>query len=87
MIVAERIRQMVEDYTFTEGEGYPIKLTVSIGVASYPEHGVNKVELLHLADEAMYKGKFGKKNIVYVATSGAQVVQEPTGSELSPETQ
>lgn len=86
MIVAERIRQMVEDYTFTESEGYPIKLTVSIGVASYPEHGVNKVELLHLADEAMYKGKFGKKNIVYVAKPGEQTLQGPTGSELSPET-
>ncbi len=86
MIVAERIRQMVEDHTFTVSEGYPIKLTISIGVASYPEHGVNKVELLHLADEAMYKGKFGKKNIVYVATPGEQTLAGPIDPPLSPDT-
>ena len=86
MIVAERIRQMVEDYTFTESEGYPIRLTVSIGVASYPEHGVNKVELLHLADEAMYKGKYGKKNIVYVATPGDQTLTGPTDPPPVPDT-
>lgn len=86
MIVAERIRQMVEDYTFTESEGFPIKLTVSIGVASYPEHGVSKVDLLHLADEAMYKGKFGRKNIVYVATPGEQTLTGPIDPPLSPDT-
>lgn len=74
LIVGERIRQMVEEYVFLEKEEYNIKLTVSIGVASYPEHGVSKVELLHLADEAMYKGKYGRKNIVYVATPGEQTL-------------
>ena len=86
VIVAERIRQMVEDYTFTESEGYPIQLTVSIGVASYPEHGVSKVELLHLADEAMYKGKFGRKNIVYVATPGERTLTGPIDPPISPDT-
>ncbi|MDF1526046.1 MAG: diguanylate cyclase [bacterium] len=86
VIVAERIRQMVEDYIFTESEGYPIKLTVSIGVASYPEHGVTKVELLHLADEAMYKGKFGRKNIVYVATPGEQTLTGPIDPPISSDT-
>ncbi len=86
MIVAERIRQMVEDNIFTESEGYPIKLTISIGVASYPEHGVNKVELLHLADEAMYKGKYGRKNIVYVATPGEHTLTGPIDPPLSSDT-
>ncbi|UCG38206.1 MAG: diguanylate cyclase [bacterium] len=79
MIVAERIRQMVEEHNFLEKEGYNIKLTVSIGVASYPEHGVSKVELLHLADEAMYRGKYGRKNIVYVATPGEHSLNGPAG--------
>jgi diguanylate cyclase (GGDEF)-like protein len=77
MIVAERIRQMVEDHVFLEKESYNIKLTVSIGVASYPEHGVSKIELLHLADEAMYKGKYGRKNVVYVATPGEVTLSGP----------
>jgi diguanylate cyclase (GGDEF)-like protein len=83
MIVAERIRLMVEEHTFTESEGFPIKLTVSIGVASYPEHGVSKVELLHLADEAMYRGKYGMKNIVYVASPDEKTL---TGPADPPET-
>ncbi|UCF30576.1 MAG: diguanylate cyclase [bacterium] len=70
MIVAERIRQMIEDYTFLEQEKYSIKLTVSVGVAAYPEHAKSKVDLLHLADEAMYRGKYGKKNVVYMAVPG-----------------
>ena len=84
MIVAERIRQMVEEHVFLEKENYKIRLTVSIGVASYPEHGVNKVELLHLADDAMYKGKYGRKNIVYVASPDEKTLDgrmdEPTTS-------
>jgi len=86
VIVAERIRQMVEDYTFTESEGFPIKLTISVGVASYPEHGVTKVEILHLADEAMYKGKYGRKNIVYVATPGEKTLTGPIDPPASPDT-
>jgi diguanylate cyclase (GGDEF)-like protein len=75
-LVAERIRKMVEDYIFLESENLEIKLTVSIGVASYPEHGLNKVELLHLADEAMYRGKFGRKNIVYLAKPASSKSEE-----------
>ena len=67
MIVAERVRETVENYEFLKDEGYNIRLTVSIGVASYPEHASGKIELLRLADEAMYRGKHGRKNIVYIA--------------------
>ena len=80
MIVAERIRRMIEEFVFLDEEGYSIRLTISIGVASYPEHAQSKVELLHLADEAMYKGKFGKKNVVYLAVPGL----ENTGTNISP---
>lgn len=67
MVVAERIREIIEEYVFLDKEGYSIHLTVSIGVATYPEHARSKVDLLHLADEAMYRGKYDKKNVVYVA--------------------
>lgn len=67
LVVAERIREIIEEYVFLDKEGYSIRLTVSIGVATYPEHARSKVDLLHLADEAMYRGKYGQKNVVYVA--------------------
>ncbi|WIF93983.1 putative bifunctional diguanylate cyclase/phosphodiesterase [Caminicella sporogenes] len=38
-------------------EGYNIYLTVSVGIAIYPEHGENKSQLLKNADIAMYYAK------------------------------
>jgi diguanylate cyclase (GGDEF)-like protein len=34
-----------------------IKISASIGVAAYPDSGTTSEELLHSADEAMYKTK------------------------------
>ncbi len=75
--VAERIRETIEKYEFMKEEGYNIRLTVSIGIASYPEHASCKIELLHLADEAMYRGKHGRKNIVYTAVSDKTSKRSP----------
>lgn len=66
-MVAERLRKAVEQHTFLKEEGYSIKLTTSLGVASYPEHASNKEELFRIADEALYKGKFSTKNVVFAA--------------------
>ena len=38
-------------------EGQPIKLSCSIGVALYPDHGTNEIELTRRADAAMYQAK------------------------------
>jgi diguanylate cyclase (GGDEF)-like protein len=38
-----------------------IEISASIGVAAYPDSGTNSGELLHRADEAMYKAKSGRK--------------------------
>jgi len=62
---AERIRQVVENYTFLRKEGLNLKLTASFGVASYPEHARSKEDLIRLADEAMYKVKHRTRNGVY----------------------
>lgn len=64
--VAERIRRRIAERTFFEEEGHNIKITASIGVATYPVHGLGKVELIDLADKAMYKGKEISRNTVVV---------------------
>ena len=43
-----------------------------IGVASHPEHGLDRKGLLDLADRAMYRGKRTSRNVVYVATQGTE---------------
>lgn len=65
--VAERIRKAVEGHPF-EIEGHNLNLTVSIGLAAYPEHAQSASALIQLADQAMYYGKRKSRNIVFVAS-------------------
>ncbi len=63
--VAERLRKNISGTVFLKNEGYNIRLTASLGVASYPETANSKEDLLRLADEAMYKVKYHTRNGVY----------------------
>jgi len=66
--VAERMRKMVEAEQFVMAMGLDIRLTISIGIAAFPEHATTKQHLLNLADQAMYRGKESTRNVVYLAT-------------------
>lgn len=65
--VAERIRKSVEEHNF-QVEGHSLNLTISIGLASYPEHAQSASGLIQIADQAMYYGKRKSRNIVFVAS-------------------
>jgi diguanylate cyclase (GGDEF)-like protein len=65
--VAERVRKQVEASVF-EVNGQKIKVTLSIGIATYPDHATTKEQILELADRAMYCGKNKSRNVVYVAS-------------------
>lgn len=67
MKVAERIRKKMEEKIFLAREGIRLKMTCCVGVACYPEDAENKVDLIHLADKAMYRGKETTRNVVYRA--------------------
>lgn len=57
--VAEEIRKKVEAHPFAGAEVLPNgRITVSLGVAGFPEQGSTPDGLLRLADEAMYKAKY-----------------------------
>jgi diguanylate cyclase (GGDEF)-like protein len=66
--VAERIRRAMEGHRFLSREATPVQVTVSIGLASFPEHATTKAELIDLADRAMYRGKRTTRNVVYIAS-------------------
>jgi diguanylate cyclase (GGDEF)-like protein len=65
--VAERIRKAVESHSFLV-DGHDLKLTVSIGLASYPDHAQSAEGLIQIADQAMYHGKRKSRNIVFTAS-------------------
>ena len=67
-ITAEKIRATIETYEFPLGENQPFgRLTISGGVATYPEDGRNGSELLRAADQALYQAKHAGRNKVRVA--------------------
>jgi len=66
-VVAERIRKTIEAHTFSKADGLAIKLTVSLGYACSPDDASTKVELLEMADQAMYHGKTAGKNKAFHA--------------------
>jgi two-component system cell cycle response regulator len=67
ILVAERMRKMIEEKLFGLESGLDIRLTISIGIAAFPEHATTKQHLLNLADQAMYRGKDSTRNVVYLA--------------------
>ncbi len=72
MKVAERIRRAIEGHRFLAREGYSLHITTCIGIASYPEHAADQASLLDFADRAMYRGKKGSRNIIYMAAKGLE---------------
>ncbi len=69
LLVAERMRNAVESERLVRSMGLEIRLTISIGVAAFPEHATTKQHLLNLADQAMYRGKESTRNVVFLANS------------------
>jgi diguanylate cyclase (GGDEF)-like protein len=66
--VAERIRRAIEDHRFLSREGARVRITSSIGLASFPEHADSKTSILDFSDRAMYRGKRSTRNVVYIAS-------------------
>jgi len=64
--IAERIRVAVEQATFMTDLG-PLKITLSLGVATLPDVARLKQELIDQADQALYAAKRGGRNRWVVA--------------------
>ena len=68
LAVAEKLRLATHRTRFcTETEEDGISLTVSIGVACFPEHATSPEELLRAADEALYEAKLQGRDRVVTA--------------------
>jgi diguanylate cyclase (GGDEF)-like protein len=71
---AELVRRTVEDLEVTV-RASTVRLTASIGVAAYPQHGDASEALLHAADAALYAAKGAGRNrvVMYAAKEIAGV--------------
>ena len=62
--VAEKLRRQIETHEFP---GVPRPVTISCGVADYPENGVTRDEVVAAADSALYMAKQAGRNKVFSA--------------------
>lgn len=68
--VGKRLLQ-IDPVTSVRGEVVPF--TVSMGIATWPEHAATVTTLIEAADQAMYAAKRAGKNRFVVASTGSQV--------------
>ena len=67
---ARQFIKTIENHEFRYREQLPPKVTVSAGVASYPEHANSLQDLTRIADVAMYDAKeLGKNQVATPGTS------------------
>ncbi|MFT7860852.1 MAG: GGDEF domain-containing phosphodiesterase, partial [Sulfurimonas sp.] len=66
--IASRILENVNSFELIAPDGTPTSMTVSIGIAVYPEHARTPKELFDIADSMMYKAKYEGKNLVKYPT-------------------
>jgi len=65
LVVAEKIRAAIEAFPFAQENSQPGgSLTISGGVAAFPEDGTNGTELISHADQALYQAKAEGRNRV-----------------------
>jgi len=67
--VAERLRDRVASHPFPQAVTQPGgSLSISIGVASFPDDAVDSEALVRAADAALYEAKHAGRNLVVLAT-------------------
>lgn len=64
LLLAERLRRTISDSPFAVLDNLQLNITVSIGVAVFPDHAQNESELISAADTALYRAKQAGRNKV-----------------------
>lgn len=62
VLVAERLREAIQQHDYKSNPGYDFELSASFGIAAFPLHGDSPDLLIQRADQAMYRVKESTKN-------------------------
>jgi diguanylate cyclase (GGDEF)-like protein/PAS domain S-box-containing protein len=69
--IAERLRGRIADEPVRVSDGDPLHMTISVGVAVYPDHADSAQALCDMADRAMYRAKDRGRNRTVVVSGFA----------------
>jgi diguanylate cyclase (GGDEF)-like protein len=64
LAMAERIRDIIATHPISVSQGRTVNLTVSIGVATFPDDAESEEKLIGAADQALYDAKHAGRNQV-----------------------
>lgn len=79
--VAERIRKGVEEHLFLKQELLDSgNLTISGGIAVYPESGSSTMEIIEAADQELYQAKVRRNFIYYINDDRRRYTRRPVKS-------
>lgn len=71
--MACKLRERIKGYDFLTDDGRHLAITASFGIAAFPEDAKTKLDLIQLADKAMYEVKESSRDAIklYCPGSGA----------------
>jgi diguanylate cyclase (GGDEF)-like protein len=77
-LAAGKICEIVRQRRFGSAGEEPIRVTVSVGIAVYPEHGRGGATLIKSADAALYAAKESGRDGYWVATATPEAAEDVT---------
>jgi len=84
---AEAIREAIAQLRVTASGSVLTRITASLGIACYPQHGLRLEDLIRAADSALYKAKDAGRNRVVATSAPGDVMLFDADVTIEPESQ
>jgi len=90
LVAAERVRVAVAEYAFSASRQDSLesnathRITISIGVAAFPDDATDPIELVELADSALYRAKRDGRNRICAYRPSLAVTEGPLPARRTP---
>src|SRR4030095_1284101 len=83
LVAAERVRSAIENHLFSAASltspdpEILFKITISIGVAAYPDDAKDPIQLVEMADSALYRAKRSGRNTICAYRPSLAATEKP----------
>jgi diguanylate cyclase len=83
LVAAERVRRAVESHAFsaasmTSGDAAErFHITISIGIAAFPDDATDSIHLVEMADSALYRAKRSGRNTICAYRPSLAATEKP----------